>query len=281
MSNQFQYPFNPIEWQASPKDYSGDNQLGIYAIETTQRHIFGRRYITWDGKVFKYCHALDTIYAGRAAWNGAGTDVSALINSTTPAAYSIGDRQIKVTIASTEGYSADGVIDEDELAGAYIVIGHGSATTTENRTVIGNTAVGSGGGTTIVTLDYPLAVAHSSGVACELPLNPYGYCLGTSLAAVVQAAVSVPCVYVTSGYNFWGQTWGPCWITPGGADSSIGNTANDRMAYFVGDGTVNGGEALSGGSLASHVPYQPAGFIIDGTEVGTGCMPLVMLQLSI
>lgn len=54
MSNKFTLPFNPIEWPAAPHDFSGDLNLGIYAKETVQRYVYGTRYITWDGRVYKY-----------------------------------------------------------------------------------------------------------------------------------------------------------------------------------------------------------------------------------
>ena len=272
MSEQYQYPFTPLIYPAEPLDKTGDTRLGYYATETTQRHVFGRYGITWDGKKFKYCHSLDTIYPGRGAFNGAGTDVSALINSVSPAAIVIGDRKTTITIASTEGYAADGAIAEDELAGANLVIGHGAAATTENRTVVGNTVNVSGAGTVTVWVDYPFAVTHAAGVACELPLNAYRYCIAASSYASV---VGVANMSVTTGYNFWAQTWGPCWCVPGGGDSTPGDTASDRSMYFVGDGSVNGAYAI-----AIETGYQIAGWIMDGTESGTGCMPMVMLTIS-
>jgi hypothetical protein len=259
-----------------PLDFSGsdDGDLGIYALETTQRHVYGRRRLTDDGRVFKYCHSLGTLYAGYGAANIANATVARLINSVTPAAYTIGQRVITVTIAATEGYAGDGVIAENELAGAFIVLGHGAAATTENRMVLGNSAGASGGGTIQVTLDGPLAVAHDAGVACELPLNPYRYLGKGSLE--YSAFMCVPVIACTTGYDFWGQTWGPCWCVPGGGDASPGDTANDRTAYFVGDGSVNFGYALT-----VENGYQKAGFCIDTTASGTGAMPLIMLQISI
>ncbi len=273
MSTQLQKSFTPLVWPAAPQDLSGNNNLAYYTAETTQRYIHGTRGITWDGKVFKYARSLATLYAGYGARNGASADVSTLINSVTPAAIAIGDRKTTLTIASTEGYAADGVVAEDELAGAYLVLGHGVATTTETRTVIGNTASPSSGGVITVYVDYPFAVTHAAGIACELPLNPYRYLIKDSEVASV---MGVPNISTTTGYHIWIQTWGPCWCVPGGADVPIGDSANDRMAFFVGDGSVNGGTALT-----VETGYQPAGFIMDATEVGTGCMPLVMLQISI
>lgn len=277
MASALDWDFTPIGPGATPKDFvSTADQISMYALETTQRHVWGRRFLTWDGRVFKYCRSKGTLYAGYGAANtshGSANTVARLINSVTPAAYVVGQRQITVTIAATEAYGGDGIVAEDELVGAYIVIGHGAAATTENRQVIANTAVASGGGTTTVTLDFPLAVAHDAGVACELPLNPYAYL--SKGAFEFNAFMCVPVIAVTTGYNFWGQTRGPCWVVPGGGDSTPGDTANDRTAFFVGDGSVNFGYALTVES-----GYQKAGYCIDPTVSGTGAMPLIMLQLD-
>lgn len=278
MSTRFQYPNAPISFEGAPQDLTGNYLLSYYTKETVQRYIYGTRGMTWDGKLFRYCKAAGTIYVGRGAFNGANATVARLINSVTPAAYVAGDRNIKVTIAATEGQAGDGIVAEDEMAGANIIIGHGGAALSENRQIVGNTAVASGGGTSIVTLDFPLALAHDAGVACELPLNPYRYLHpgATDYAAVM----CVPNIVVASGDNFWGQTRGRCWCVPGGVDASPGDTVNDRMAYFVGDGSVNFGTSLSGGSLASHVPHQPAGFCVDTTSSGVSAMPIIMLRLE-
>ena len=272
MSTQFQYPHRPLDWGASPHDHTGDNMYGYYTAETTQRYIYGTRGITWDGRVFKYGHSLDTLYAGFAAKNGAGADVSTLINSNTTIAIAAGDIQTTVTVANTEGYAAGGVVAEDELAGAFMVIGHGGSTTTETRMIVGNDAVASGGGTTIVTAEWPWALAHAAGFM-ELPLNPYRYLIRDTTVASV---MGVPNIATTTGYNIWIQSWGPCWCVPGGADGTPGDSADDRTVVFVGDGSVNGVTAIT-----LENGYQVAGFIIDATEVGTGCMPLVMLQISV
>lgn len=267
-------PYNPVIWPAIPRDETGDNNVGYGTVETTQRYVWGTRGLTWDGKVYKYGRAKDTLYAGYGAKNGSLIDVSDLINSTTPVAYVAGQREVTVTIAATEGYASDGVIAEDELIGSQFVVGHGAAALTEQRTVMGNTAVASGGGTTTIELDYPLALAHASGVACEVPFNAYGYLINTSSA--IASVVGVPNITAATGYNLWIQTWGPCWCVPGGADTTPGDAAANRTVVFVGDGSVNGVNVIT-----LEDGYQVAGFIMDATESGTGTMPLVMLQISI
>jgi len=273
MSKSFKYPNTPISFQGCPQDLTGLLNLGYHTRETTQRYVYGTRGITWDGKVFRYCLAESAVYAGYGAFNGANATIARLINSVTPAAYVAGQRDIKITIAATEGQAGDGVIAEDELAGARIVLGHGGEALTESRTVVGNDAVASNGGTTILTLDYPLALAHDAGVACELPLNPYRYLhrASTSYASVM----CVPNLYTAAAYNFWGQTKGMCWCVPGGSDASPGDTAGDRMAYFIGDGSVNFAYGL-----AIETGYQLAGYCVDTTASGSSAMPTIMLMLE-
>ena len=42
---------------AEPKDHSRTTELGLHAAETTQRSAVGRRAITDDGRVYRYCLA--------------------------------------------------------------------------------------------------------------------------------------------------------------------------------------------------------------------------------
>jgi hypothetical protein len=275
MSDSYKYPNTPITFQGSPQDLTGISMLGYYTVETTQRYVYGTRGLTWDGKVFKYCRSKGTLYAGYGAANTSNGDdntVARLINSVTPAAIAIGDRKITVTIVATECYAGDGDLAEDELAGATMVLGHGTAGGTESRTIVGNTSE-DGGGTITVWVEYPFAVTHAAGVACEIPLNPYAYLSKGNLQ--FNAFMCVPNIAVTTGYNFWGQTWGPCWCVPGGGDAP-GDTALERNVVFVGDGSVNG--AVTATIEAGN---QLAGYIIEPSVSSTGAMPMVMLQLSI
>ena len=265
-------PYNPIQWPATPHDETGDYQVGYYTAETTQRFVWGTRGITWDGKVFRYGRAKGTMYAGYGSVNAASIDVSDLINSSHTLTISPGDREVLVTVASGEGYD-NGAIAEDELVGAMFVVGHGSAATTETRTVMGNESVVAAGGTTMVEVDYPFALEHTTGFM-ELPLNAYGYLAKKNNQ--VASVMGVPNIACTTGQNLWIQTWGLCWCVPGGADADIASTADNRECVFVGDGTVNGTNIIT-----VENGFQRAGFVTDSSETGTGCMPMVMLQISI
>ena len=242
---------------------------GIYVAETVQRYQWGQRLITVDGRVFKYSHSLGTLLSGFGAANIAPYNIGAVL----PAAAAVGDLEVLVTIATTDGYAADGVLAKDELIGAYFIAGNGESLV-QNRLILGNTAVATGGGTTTVKLDGPIANAMTiSSSYCEIILNPYRYL--SKGVYEYNAFMCVPAVNSASGYNFWGQTMGPAWVVPGGVDATPGNTVNDRSMYFVGDGSVNAGT-----SLTLETGYQYAGFIIEQTSSALSAAPLLMLQIS-
>lgn len=248
---------------------------GLYNESVDQLFWYGKRLITFDGRAFRYSGSKTALLSGYGAANY--TTVATQNGAVLPFATVAGQSTIRITIANTNGYGG-GAIAKDELVGGYIEIqeGAGSAVT---RMITANDYVATAGGVISVTLDGPLVAAYSVSAWADMVLNPYRY-LGKGLLDY-NAFMGVPTINRTSSYNGWVQTWGPCYVVAGSGDSAPGNSAYDRTLYFVGDGSVNAATALSGGSLASEVPYQKAGFIIDSTASGTGAVPLVMLQISI
>jgi len=271
MSTSQIYPFNPVDWPAGPHDFTGDNNLGIYVDDSTQRYVPGTRLTTWDGRVFKYSGSKGALLSGFGAFN----DSTAVNISVTAATIVAGQRTIPLAFASGDGYAGDGVCADKELVGGYYVTGHG-VSTVQNRLIIDTDGVGvSGtGGTITLYLDGPISNALTTPFT-EVVLNPYRY-LTRNSGGEYQSVMGVPAANRTSTYWGWIQSWGPCWVTPGGADSVPGNSAEDRTVVFVGDGSVNGVTAIT-----LENGYQVAGFIIDETANGTGALPLVMLQISI
>jgi hypothetical protein len=228
--------------------------------------------MTWDGKVFRYSRAKDTLYASYGVWNSANVDESDMLDTNHTLTIKAGDRSVLFSVTTPDTWNAE-AIAEDELAGAMYVVGHGSGATTETRTVVGNEAIAAGtSGTIMVYFDAPFALEHTTGFN-ELPVNPYAYLWGSGHSNLIASVMGVPNVIATTGQNLWIQTWGMCFCIPGGADSDIGSAIADRTVVFAGDGSVNGADILTARS------YQAAGFITDASE--TGSMPMVMLQISI
>lgn len=278
MSMQGKLPFNPVIWPAVPHDFTGNLNLGYYAQETTQRYVSGTRGMTWDGKVFKYGRSKATLKPGLGCVNGAQDDVSDLPSEDTTIAIVAGDTSTTLTLLATDAYDSSGGVAEDELAGGQFVIGHGGGSDYgETRTITSNTLLAAGGGTTIITVDAPWSIDHGTGFS-ETVLNPYHYMWLSDVPNGYASVMGMPNVAATPNQFFWMQTWGLCWITPGGADSTPGDSSGDRRVYFVGDGSVNGANYVD---TSDDVGLQLAGFIVDGTETASGTMPMVMLQISI
>lgn len=263
-------PRRPLDWAASPHDFSGDNQLGHQAQEAVQRYVCGTRYTTWDGRVYKYSHALGASEGGKGARNH-----SAVVNIAQDAsAFVVGDKFITITLDSGDGLDTNGVVAENELAGGYFVTHN---PTIQIRGIEGNT----GGAETAIRvyLDAPITSADTTPY-CEIMLNPYLY-VQQAAAGPWLTFTSVMCVPnddITALNYFWGQSWGPCWVSPGSDWESIGDTLSERTVYFTPDGTVNAPITLTNPDA---VGYQRAGFLIEETSEDNDALPFVMLQISI
>jgi hypothetical protein len=243
----------------------------LYKQSSTQLFRFGKRIMTFDGRVFRYGGSKTALLAGFGAANYF-TVSKHVAYAVIPTAIAVGQDWADVTVAASNGYGSGGYA-KDELVGGYIVVGHG-ASKVQNRVIIANQYMSSSGGTMRVWVDGAFETAQTvSSDGAELYPNPYKY-LGKG-ALEYNAFMGVPAINVTSGYYAFMQTWGPCWVVPGGGDASPGDSVNDRTAYFVGDGSVNFGT-----SLTVETGYQLAGFCIDTTASGTSAMPLIMLQIT-
>ena len=265
MSKHFTKPFNPLGFQADPVDFTGDNVLGIYAVETTQRYVYGTRLMTWDGRVYKYANAVAQVYN---YWGAHAYENAAVSYTAVPVATPIGERYQTVTVASRA---------EDDLAGAFLATFDASATTTTFwQAIVGNDATVST--TTKVFTEWPLPITTTTSDYHELYENPYRET--KAHAAGICPVVCVPANSAAATYKYWGQTWGPAYISP--TNSTIDDpTAEELSVYFSGAGTT-GGLVESAVATASS-EGQHAGFILncDIATAGNMAGPMIMLQISI
>ncbi len=255
-------PYNPINWPAVPHDFTGDNVLGMYTAETTQRYIPGTRFLRWDGSVFKYGRLKGGSVLGMGIFNKSG-----VVNIGGNAASNMvaGSRTISFDLGGDDGYGGGGIA-EDELIGGYIF----SSTTT--RLIMGNNAAVVSTGTVIVTVDAPYHKAATLPWT-EIMLNPYNYLAAAAPANALSAVVGVPVIVSTTGNFIWNQTYGPCGMLSSG---SAGNANNQRSLYFASDGSVR-----DGSELTIETGWQKAGYILDESSGSAGCIPMVFLQISI
>jgi hypothetical protein len=268
----------PIPPNAYPLDFTGGNQMGYRTTETVQRYAFGAGGMTWDGRVFRYGHAYSECQSGYGAYNNAICNISVALPAT-PAALLVGQTVVKITIASGDGFAGGGAVATDELVGAYIMIGN-NLEDPDVRCIMGNTAIATGGGTILVTLDEPLTTAFTGGTDyCEVVLNRFAHLTGGATSAIGARAsvMGIAARNHAATYNGFFQTRGPCWITPPSPGATApGYTDNDREVYFAANGTVVG--AASGTVIESG--FQHAGYVIDKSDTGTSGPPLIFLQLE-
>lgn len=244
--------------------YMGD-PTAIYTASSTQAYDLGTR-LQVDNRVFRYA---------KAGTSGVNAGWGAFFEITQTMAYEA------IHVAATAGDTTVTIVQpsigENDWAGGYIILGHNSAATEQNRRIVSNTA--SDGATThvVVTLDGPLHVSLSTSEGVEIIPDIYSN-LQTKGSQEYCGVAGVPAVTTTTGNYFWVQTWGPCWITPGGSGTP-GSTACERTVYFQGDGAIVGDVGFADPTTEPE-RRQVAGFIIQKDSTGAGGPPFVMLQVS-
>jgi len=269
MSNVFTKPFRPLDWAASPHDYTGDNILGVHTAETTQRYIYGTRYLTWDGKVYKYSLAGAACYTLRlnAFWNTITSDTNGIDYSVLTSNQSAGDREITLTNGSTSA------IAEDYLAGGLAVIVP-SETYTDGevmlRGVIGND-IAAKSAECRMYLDAPLDAAVTTSQYAYVMPSHYRNVRYSSNTAGTRSWAGLAAVYTASGSNFWCQTYGPAQCA---AQTRAGSTTWYRDLYARYNGTLD-----IHSQIGTNVADQRVGFILDNNGDANDATN-IMLTLS-
>lgn len=113
--------------------------------------------------------------------------------------------------------------------------------------------------------DEELPTAIDASAHVDVYPSPY-ICQGNSNSGTAYSCFTcIPQIAVSSGYFFWGQTQGPCWVTP---NSGV-TTANYRDMAFHTNGTVK----------VQAAGLQRAGYLIykgDGSQDDS----MIMLELE-
>jgi hypothetical protein len=261
MSKTFQYPNGPLPWFASPQDFTGDYNLGIYAVETTPRYICGAKYETWDGREFRYCKSAAALVTHLGCqFTSAG--VIAITTAVTTAA--IGDTKVVVPTAT------HAALAKDELAGGFIFIYLDGPCAT--RGIIGNEASASAAAITVY-LDGPLAIAVTTSSKFEIFHNPYKYMTQTGGAPDGFGWIGPPAAAVSaSGMYFWAQRTGPVNMAP---QSTITESNEAVGLAFRGDGSIEALATALGATIPGNDTSQYAGFRMGGSYTNNG--PLICL----
>ena len=255
-----------------------------YSVDVDQKYPVGtilRRGL----KTFVYCYAGGTVHTEVGAYKSKKTntcavaptqktaaEMAAAYPGETLASGAIGSRYAAVTIDTTVGHLATGVLWANELAGGEIVIGNGSAQHPQQRTVVSHPALTTTGGILVVKLDAPLERAVTAATTTiENMESPFTYMSADGAGGEYVTYLGLATCEAVAGQWFWLQTYGPRWIT---SNSNTCDSAMDRTIVFVGNGSV-----VSSNDVVVENGFQIAGYALDTSGSSASNAPMVFLTL--
>jgi len=235
---------------------------GIMEESATPKYPIGTLYERF-GQRFRYCKAYEAIpYAHRGA-------PAMQPSSWTAGVMSMGSDETTVTgiagatqVTIFTGGSYDIAHAVDYFQGGMLTLFTG--TTVEQHRIIGNDASHTSNTYFECYIEPGLRIARD-GVACDIMGSPYAFVGSSASVATGYSVVVVPQIAITSTYYFWGQTKGPCFVTP----NAEWTTASTREAEWHTDGTIKAGAGVA---------LQRAGYVIYYN--GTAADSYVMLMLE-
>ena len=235
---------------------------GIMEESATAKYPIGTLYETF-GKRFRYCKAYEAIthphrgsYAAQPASWTAG--VMSMGSDSTTVTGIAGDTQ--VTIFTGADYDIAHAVDY--FQGGMLTLFTG--TTVEQHRIIGNDVSHTSNTYFEAYIEPGLRIARD-GVACDVMSSPYAFVGASGSVGTGYSVVCVPQIAVTSTYYFWGQTKGPCFVTP----SVEWTTASTREAEWHTDGTIKAGLGVA---------LQRAGFVIYANAADADSYVMLMLE---
>jgi hypothetical protein len=225
---------------------SGRPHQSVYEQSAIQNYPIGTRYQHGD-RTFYYCLAAGTTAVAMKAGHNSIADTGV---NTYAAIYAVGETELRIEDTATRAahYYQNGYVwIMNLISGIYQML-----------KIKDSEGALAGDDHVHITLYEGLPFAVPASTFVTIWPNPYAAIIFTTSAYA--SMVCVPLIPVTSGYYFWGQTWGPCFGT---AMSAIPGAASaDRAVFFNGDGAL-----INGASLTTN-GAQLAGFVITMTSGG-------------
>jgi len=239
---------------------SGGFLQEIHEQSEVQNYAIGTR-LHIDDRVFRYCKARSALKAGHGARNNnypREGNISAV--EFEAGSYTItlpmNDHGVDYTLEQTLNYWAEGfiwIMYSDQTKG------FGHQYRIKSSTVASGTIP-----TQYVTLTLYEALHEDVAASCWITAWPNIYSNIRDADYQKSSVVCVPPRPVTSGYFFWGQTWGPCQMQQTHAAGGLEN--DDRMFFFHEN---NPGQIVTGSQVADIKLSQFAGFLLTNTTAWT------------
>jgi hypothetical protein len=208
----------------------------LWSSSATQEHQLGSRFVTRDGRVFRYCKAgASALVVGNVIQASAQDTAHQQL---TPAAAAIGATSFTATLgasAAAANLYAEGwaIIDTTPGLGyAYPVSGHA--------------AVDASGVITLnLPADSPIQVALTTSSRVSLQRNPYAGVIQSPVTTLTGAVVGVAVYPIAANQFGWIQTHGPAAVL-------VAGTPGVGLAVVV-PGTAAGCVVVDGAAAATKV----------------------------
>lgn len=238
----------------------GKPYQGIHEESATQNYPLGAKYEA-HGRVYRYSRAGASLLAHRGAFT------AAIIPGDTGGSTYGGENDLygaHVAGVTEIDWENSTTWAEDFFQGGWAVFFRGAYSNIQTIRVRGNDV---GDGTSChIYLEEPLAFANDGTYGVTLYSCPF-YNTNQSGSAT-SPVVCVPDMNVTgSGYFYWGQTKGPCWVTPTAYGAAI-------LKVWHIDGCIK--DAANGSTEA----LQIAGWMMNRDVSGSYGDGLIWLMLE-
>jgi hypothetical protein len=230
----------------------------------TQKYPIGMIYEAF-GKRWRYCRAYEAITPGKrgcpnmapSSWTAG---VMSMGSDSTTVTGTKGDS--KVLIFTGGDYDLPHAVDY--FQGGILTVFPAAGIAIHQYRIIGNDLSFTSDTYMWIYIDPPLAATEAS-TPCDVMSSPYKNVGAPASVGTGRSVVVVPEILVTSGYFFWGQTRGPCWVTP----NAEWKTASTREAEWHTNGTIK---------AAAGVALQRAGYQLHDTASDEDAYIMLMLE---
>ena len=249
-------------WKSGDTNWGNMKLPDVFVEDSTQQYPIGTRIVKGD-RSYRYCYAASALLRGMGAHDAGVVGLHTLAVSGGQAA---GAAYLTIPDTDTDHVA-------NWWAGGYVAMeGWGPWT----RSIMTSTA--SDGSTVNLTLETTLPTAVTTNKV-QVVRSPYaqvtaGGTLGAATAKIT-AYCCVPGVAITSGYYFWGQTWGPV----GGCPAAFfGDLEYEKTTVFHDtDGSVRESSSL----ITNNKHYQEAGYVLGRYTAATDHrIPIYQLMLA-
>ena len=244
----------------------------LAAPAVAQNCIIGTRRVSWDGKVYRYSHAVANCSNEMLSWSGHYLQA---LNYSVVVSGALGSKTMVVTVGGSDG-DGSGNIAENYLAGGQILITNEATFGSISLGIISNTPVSGGGAMTLV-VDTALPFLLTTSHRVKAMGSDYRALTAEANCPVDAPMVGRPTVKATAALPYhWEQTWGKCWITPNNGFSTVdvGNTQFNQQVVAW-NGTIGPHDDIAHGEYSQHI-----GFVQSRTQAGTTQgAPFIMLQI--